>query len=759
MRQIVVLLIIIVSCFYPKINFSQQELSQFMPNALSIGMGGSGVALSHDPAANYWNPASIAFLITNRVLFNLNDESKLDYIGLTRFFPPSLSLGINIWRYSAVSPGYDMATIAIGYRLSSFLSIGTNLNFGKSAEDENYSSFGLGFFFKSFPNYHATQNSDNFFWRWFRSKQMKDKFAFGITFHNIPIHNEKKNQEIRVGTAIKPLLIGPSIHFAYHYQPSNNKYSLHLGSLTALSKHTELYFGVRDLDINQFALGGALQLGPFQMDLSYDFKFSKVYFSLIIRLSEEKNTLFQKYKDLGTQRIKQNDYCGALNTYLKALAYEPENEELNYLISIVEREATETSEKIDSLFTNATRFEKKGWYISAFISYQKILEIDRDNRKAQRRLNSLDSKLTPYISQLYRQGVRHYNQNDLRHAEIIFEQILLVDGNHNGAEIYLAKIDSINSNTANEHYYRGLGYYNQKNLARAQQEFKNALNVKSNHEQAQQYLKTTEREIENNRRMMNQYLREAKNYEQKKQYVNATLCYRKILEIDKMHQYAKDRLTFLDGYIKTEVDNKFRRAKSLYDRMEYSEAIELFKDILSIDPNHQPSKGYLRSASQRLNDLAEQHYQRAQSFFRQKKWDIALQECNLTLSMNPDHHAATELQRMALANISIDKLLEKGIRYFERGDYLSAKSIFRQVLDKEPLNASARNYLERIESQLKDIIEELFNIGMVKYADGDYEGAIKEWTSVIEIDSHHESAKEYIQKAKERIDALKRIKQ
>ena len=98
MRQIITTLVLIIFLSSPTISISQQEFSQFLPNAQAIGIGGSDVALPYDPSASYWNPANIAFLTTNRVIFNFNDKSYLNYLGLTRFFPPSLALGLNVFR-------------------------------------------------------------------------------------------------------------------------------------------------------------------------------------------------------------------------------------------------------------------------------------------------------------------------------------------------------------------------------------------------------------------------------------------------------------------------------------------------------------------------------------------------------------------------------------------------------------------------------------------------------------------------------------
>lgn len=756
MKQTITILIILIFFLIPAITISQPGFSQFLPNAQAIGIGGSNVALSYDPSGSYWNPASIAFLTTNRAIVNIDDKSYLNYLGFTKFFPPSLALGLNIFRSMHDDYHYDMATIALGYRILPFLSVGTNVNFSKTMYDNIYSSIGFGLFFKTQPDYRIPSTSYDSLWKWFRSKQMQDKFSLGISIHNIALNDNETKHEIRVGTAIKPHSLGPVIHFASHFTPG--EYSLHLGTVAALSKHASLFMGIKDLNINKFSAGGAISCGAFEVDLSYDFKYSKIYCSLLLRLGEDSKSLFQKFREIGNQQIKENNFPGALDSYLKALAYNPVDDEINYLISVLHKESNKISHEIDSLYATGESFEKKGWYINAFLFYKKILEIDQKNRKARGRLKALNSKLTPYLDQIFRQGIKFYNNQDLKRSRLIFERIFFVNKNHLGAKTYLAKIDSINSNTANEYYYRGLGYYNQKNLPRAKQEFENALTFNPNHEQAKDYLERAESEITSNNRLITQYLTEAQNQEANKQYSRASISYRKILEIDKANQYARDRLSYLNNHIKKEIEDKFARAKRLFDGMDYVAASAMLQEILSIDPDHQPSKNYLRMANQKFLNLAEQHFQRAQSFFNQKKWDIVLQECSLALSMNPHHSGSKELQKMALANIGQDKLLEKGLRYYEIGDYLNARSTFRQVIEKEPNNITARNYLDRIEAELSEGIEELFNMGMVRYTSGDYEQAIIEWKKILDIDPDHKSAKEYIQKAQERIDALKRIK-
>ncbi len=737
----------------PMLMFGQWGSLQLAPNAMSVGVAGSTVALPYDPSASYWNPANIAYLPTNRIMLSLNSRSFLHQMAASKFLPPATSVGFNLFR----SHDADLATIAVAYRLLPYLSFGSNFNYSKTLYEKSYSSLGFGLLFRTQPDYRSRQEIYDTLWKWMRSPGMRERFSLGIAIQNLalPPYDQERHHQIQLGTAIKPLRLGPQFHFATHFQ--QDQHSFHLGTITNLSENFTLFAGVRDFKIKQFSAGVAVSLGAFEIDLSYDHQNAQFFGSALLRLSDDQKSLFLKYRQQANQHLQNNNLDEAIKSYVKALAYDPGDEDIQFLIPMIQNQSNETSQKIDSLYKVASNFEAKGWYINAFLSYKKMIELDPHNRKARSRLKALNSRLRPYLEQIFQQGVAYYNEANFKRAQLIFDKVLLVNSHHDGAKNYLAKIDSINTRTANDYYFRGLGYFNQRNFTRAHQEFKNALNWRPDHKDAREYLQKTERELQAVNQRIQDYLDEAKDHENNQRYSKAAVSYRKVLELDRNHQYARNRLASLTPQIRKELDDRFARAKRLYDEMNYAAAAKLLQENLTIDPDHQASKNYLRLANQKISDLAEQHYARAQSFYYQKKLDLALQECGLALSLNPNHAGSKELQKMIMANIGQDKLLERGRSYYERGDYLNARSTFRQLLQKEPYNNDARNYLDRIEAELSERCEELFNLGMAKYTEANYEEAIEEWRKILAIDPEHKSAKEYIQKAEQRLEALKKI--
>ena len=306
MKKQAIKIIFIIILSIPVNISAQPNLTYPIPTAKSIGMGGSSVALPTDPSAGYWNPAGIAFLITDRMLINIDDISQFNYIGITKFFPPATSMGLNISQSKIDTLQYNLATISIGRRISSNLSFGGNLNIGKYSDNNIFSSFGLGAFFKAMPNFKQIISTTNTSLSWLHPTQIHDRLNFGVTFHNIAIHNIKNSQTLRAAAAYKPSLKSPIFHLGY--QLSHQNYSFHFGSQVNLLQNFDLFLGAEDFDINKTALGGSFRISIFQMDICYALQNKKINFSLLINFSEDKNLLAQKHRKRGIQHAKKQNF-------------------------------------------------------------------------------------------------------------------------------------------------------------------------------------------------------------------------------------------------------------------------------------------------------------------------------------------------------------------------------------------------------------------------------------------------------------------
>ena len=735
---------------------AQSPLSEYLPNAHSIGLGWSAVAFPVDPSAGYWNPASLAFLTIDKMIININDVSRFDLTGFTKFFPPKIGLSVNTFHSSAAGQQLDFSTFGVGYRINSAVALGSNVNFGRNEKGEVLSSFGFGVFMKSYPDFRHKINSSNHIWRWFRSQKMKDKISLGFTFHNIPIQNIKNVQQMRAAIALKLSNYAPLLHFAYHLSPKN--YSLHFGTQFNVIKNIDLYFGTKDFDVNQMAIGSLINYKSFTFELCYLPETKQYYFSIGMAFSDNRKELSKKYKNKGALCVKDNDYISGLKEYEKAIAYNPEDDKLNLLISILENRVELRKNMIDSLITQATKYEKKGWYDNVFHVYKNIIKIDPKNKTIRKRLKSISSKLTKYLEELFRQGVVHYKANEIKQADRLFEKILSVNKAHEGALNYSTKIDSIYSHNFDQHYLRGIGFFKQKNYSRANEEFEKALNINPEHESTLEYKKLIDKVLEKKQERINRLLAEAKKYEQRNSFIRAYNRYKQILGLDRTNEFATEKVEYLKKYISSLVESKYQRAKQLLNKKEYSAAIVAFKDILSIEPSHRASKKYLKIAQKSLTDFIEEHFAKAQNYFDNQNWQKALEECNIIFSFDNKYAAAQTLKAKAMQHINLNQLKDTAMQFFRNKNYRRAKEVFSQIIARSPDDQTAKQNLRECEKELNAQIEEKFNRGLANYSEGEYQDAIEVWTTVLNLDPNHKSTLEYIQKAKERLKILNDIK-
>jgi len=122
----------------------------------------------------------------------------------------------------------------------------------------------------------------------------------------------------------------------------------------------------------------------------------------------------------------------------------------------------------------------------------------------------------------------------------------------------------------------------------------------------------------------------------------------------------------------------------------------------------------------------------------------------------------------------ISNLAKSGKTAYDDGKYVNAKNIFSELLGLDPGNESAGEYIEKCDMKLvktkktakkakpaekpaviiKDTgnIEEHYQQGLIYYAGGQLELAVKEFEHTLRIDPEHKRAKQALEKVKSEIN-------
>ncbi|MDR1195026.1 MAG: hypothetical protein LBL00_00945 [Endomicrobium sp.] len=212
----------------------------------------------------------------------------------------------------------------------------------------------------------------------------------------------------------------------------------------------------------------------------------------------------------------------------------------------------------------------------------------------------------------------------------------------------------------------------------------------------------------------------------------------------------------------------YNMAKESYNRKDYISARQQLEEILAIYPEHQPSKDLLKQLVYDL-DLYDRNLE-----LQVDRWlrsaDLALFRNNMVkarnyyyrvLGVDPENAQAESGLAQINAKLKdaefrvnrkkyekeIISLWSEGMSFYNSGQFIFAKEKFSRILEIDPNNAGAMQYLEIIRTQVSKITDlqadKMFTQGMEYYNMADYDMAARYFNAVYAADPKRTDAKEY----------------
>lgn len=221
----------------------------------------------------------------------------------------------------------------------------------------------------------------------------------------------------------------------------------------------------------------------------------------------------------------------------------------------------------------------------------------------------------------------------------------------------------------------------------------------------------------------------------------------------------------------------FNEAVEKYNRRDYIGARQIFEEILSVYPDHKPSKKYLEKVSISL-DKAEQIKRREIDKYLLKAGEALLKNnifkakkyYNYVLTLAPDNQDALEGQKKISYLLNKDGLEKEQIQNQDminklwntaqslnaQGEYVSAIEKLKEILILSPGNKAVEEYLNSINSKLEKItamqVNDLYLQGMDLFKAGNYQEALKYFTAAATAAPYNTEAKMYLKKCQDKIE-------
>jgi tetratricopeptide (TPR) repeat protein len=170
-------------------------------------------------------------------------------------------------------------------------------------------------------------------------------------------------------------------------------------------------------------------------------------------------------------------------------------------------------------------------------------------------------------------------------------------------------------------------------------------------------------------------------------------------------------------------------------------------------------------------ERVSRHIDAAERFRTEGSLEQALDELKVAREYDPTNEDVTErfetiqqeiLDQQAARTMESEKALlinqhfQLGLRYYSNNEYVLARAEWRNVLDIDPENEGASDYLSRTEEKIDEQITQHVGRARELERSGQLAGAMSEWNLVRTIDPEHADASAAVERLGGRLEEMRR---
>lgn len=305
---------------------------------------------------------------------------------------------------------------------------------------------------------------------------------------------------------------------------------------------------------------------------------------------------------------------------------------------------------------------------------------------------------------------------------------------------------------ARQHLSRGMSLAKSANFRSAQKQFKHYLTFEP--ENAKIIIRldsalTAQIRRENER--VAKLMEEGQALEKRFKYVQAAVNYITVLQIDREHQAAQSRLLKLAPQLDLYIKRQYRNAVQLFEDGNFTEARKLFESILLVGKNYADTKDFLNQIYSRQHEEAEKMFVRGLGYYEQENFLKAREHFQQALSLSPNYEKAQDYfdssqTKLEEQKARITRRLAEAERFNRRQQFNRAYRAYREVLDLEPANETARAGMNLLQSRIDSEVNEKLQTAKRAFDRGDYNQAGDLSRQILELAPRHEEAGNLLQR-------------
>lgn len=755
-RQAVRALITLIMMQLAAISAAGQSLFRYAGSSPRVlGLAGPHLLAPADPLAASWSPALLGALREGQFAVSPADAFRISSLGLAAFWPQSGGIGASLHDLSELGNSLKRLDLGWGRALGPYFSAGIAVH-GNRSDDKNFGTATVGVLLHPFadspPMNYGAPNADVY-----SPPFSPYRFAVGVQANDIALGERRLTEYYQASAAMRFTASGASLFATVKWQAGEAVPAV--GLAVPIVPRVALYSGITDFTAEQTAFGATYLASSFNIDLAYTVSDKALIGGLSLRLGPSHRDRARHHLEAGKHLAKSKEYRAALHELQAYRVYDSNDAFANRLSQALDARVHAVDRQIEQLLWQADSLEDAGANMMAAWSYLRVLNIQRENRRARSHLEALQPSIDVYTNQLFGQGVQALESGDPVAAKRAFKTIRLLRPDHEKAAQYLAEIDSLEIREADQLFWRGLGYFSQRNFKNAATAFAEVLALNPNHPEAAAYLTKSQKELERQNEQIHKMLAEVARLTRNEQYVRAHEICRQISRLDPDNEAARTRMSELQPKIDGFVADNLSAGKLAFQRGDFERADRHFAAVLSMSPGSKEAKQYRDRIAEGIRQQVQFHLRNGMDYFSAGEWLKAAAAFERVLELDPSQKLAQSKRNQALSHSSTDDLLANGEAYLRAGEYYKAMDTFNRVLAKEPLNQTAIARLDYANRQLNLLVDRRFNRALNFYANEEYDKTLQELDAVLKLNPSHAQALDYRERVQLKISELNKITQ
>lgn len=475
-------------------------------------------------------------------------------------------------------------------------------------------------------------------------------------------------------------------------------------------------------------------------------------------LNKKTNNLLDANFRLGQAYYRKKIYLDAIKYLGEVIKLNPKHLEARELLGIIYHNRNDSLKAIEN-FKHVVKYNPQNFnaYYLLGLNYFKEKQYDKmiDSYKKAIEINP------NFPDAHYNLGMAYYYSNMYEDAIQEFE----IAKKLNPSDASTFSILAHTKTTAYEyHLSKGTTYYTSEEYIKALKEFELALKAKPGDGEAQKYLSNVKDLL---KKQEPEILQLAKNLFENKKYPEAYEKWNYILQIDPNNSEAKEGISNIEKNLSDLIAGKEKIAAEYTKKGNFNSALIEYEEIKKLVTSETKRK-YINSKIESIKDLQKSKVNSimmaADKLYQNKDYKSALNKYAEILKFDPNNEKAMNGVIKINANMDADK--EKYLalgRQKVASEPDKAVNYFKKVLQIDPTNQEANTYIQKLTGKDAQVtidakmVKTLYYEGVDKYVNGNIEEAIKLWKKVLAIDPNHIESQKNIQRAREKLIAIKNL--